>query len=100
MKAAAALLLAAALGGCATKPAARSRDPFSDGYQLGTADAVKRLDWVRQALQAPDPAAPNGHVAYYTWQDDGIAADGQRLAPETVAVPVFIPDPAPAAGTR
>ena len=67
---------------------------------VGDADATKQLYWARQALEAPRAPAPAGRTEYYTWEESGTARDGRRLAPETVAVPVFIPDPAPAAQDR
>ncbi len=88
----AAILLAAALGGCGSGPGAADRRKVDEGYLLGTADAVKQLYWAKQELEAAGPA---GRVKYYTWEDSGTAPDGRRLAPETVAVPVFIPAPAP-----
>ncbi|HEY1793417.1 MAG TPA: hypothetical protein VGG34_10910 [Opitutaceae bacterium] len=86
------------LAGCACRPPSRS--DASEAYARGEADAVKRLYWAKQALEAPGVAGPAGRVRYYTWTDGGEAADGRRLAPVRVAVPVFIPDPAPADGGR
>ena len=87
-----AIVLAAALGGCESPPGASDRRKVDEGYLLGTADAVKQLYWAKQELEAPGPA---GKLKYYTWEDSGTASDGRRLAPETVAVPVFVPAPAP-----
>lgn len=92
---AAALLLA----GCAGGPAAARRTSADEAYLLGAADAVKQLYWARQALEAPGSARPAGRVKYYSWEESGGARDGRRLAPETVYVPVFVPEPAPAAQT-
>jgi hypothetical protein len=91
--------VAACLGvaGCGSGPSAAKRSPADDAYLLGAADAVKQLYWARQALEAPRADMPAGRTEYYTWRDFGAAQDGRRLAPETVAVPVFIPAPAPAA---
>lgn len=91
------LLAALAAGGCESAPAAarRNRD---EGYLLGAADAVKQLYWAKQALEAPRQDGPAGRMEYYTWQEGGTATDGRRLAPETLAVPVFVPAPAPARG--
>jgi hypothetical protein len=41
-------------------------------------------------------SAPAGRTEYYIWEESGIARDGRKLAPGTVAVPVFVPAPAPA----
>jgi hypothetical protein len=91
-----ALLLAAiALGGCTAAPSQTSRTLVDQGYLLGSADAVKQLYWAKQALEAPRASAPAGRTEYYTWEDSGIARDGRRLAPATVAVPVFVPAAAP-----
>lgn len=94
----AALVLAALLGGCASAPGAAHRSAVDEGYLLGAADAVKQLYWARQALESPCASKPAGRIEYYTWDDSGTARDGRRLAPETVAVPVFVPAPAPAGG--
>ncbi len=72
------------------------RSAADEGYLLGEADAVKQLYWAKQALEAPRGARPAGRMGYYTWQQSGAPADGCRLSPATVAVPVFLPDPAPA----
>jgi hypothetical protein len=90
-----ATLLALALAGCASAPGGADRKKVDEGYLLGSADAVKKLYWAKQALEAPGASRPAGRVEYYTWEDSGTARDGRRLAPETVAVPVFIPAPAP-----
>jgi len=87
-----AILLAAALAGCGSAPGAADRRKVDEGYLLGEADAVKQLYWAKQELEAPGPA---GKLKYYTWEQSGTSLDGRRLAPETVAVPVFIPAPAP-----
>jgi hypothetical protein len=98
MSRAVALLLLLAAAGCASRPREVDRRSADEGYLLGTADAVKQLYWAKQALEAPRPGAPAGRIEYYTWEDAGTARDGRKLAPETVAVPVFIPAPAPAGG--
>jgi hypothetical protein len=92
--AAAALLLA----GCESAPGAAHRTAVDQGYLLGAADAVKQLYWAKQALEAPCGARPAGRTEYYVWEESGTARDGRKLAPETVAVPVFVPAPAPAQG--
>lgn len=84
------------LGGCGSAPGAAHRNAVDQGYLLGAADAVKQLYWARQALEAPCGTRPAGRTEYYTWEESGIARDGRKLAPETVAVPVFVPAPAPA----
>jgi hypothetical protein len=60
---------------------------------------VKQLYWAKQALEAPGGSGPEGRIEYYTWEDSGTTRDGRRLAPETVAVPVFVPAPAPSGAT-
>jgi hypothetical protein len=92
------MLLAAALGGCGSPAESADRRKVDEGYLLGTADAVKQLYWAKQELEAPAASRPAGKVEYYTWEQSGTALDGRRLAPETVAVPVFIPEPAPPGG--
>jgi hypothetical protein len=89
------LLLALLAGGCASGSWAARRSAADEGYLLGAADAVKQLYWAKQALEAPGIRRPAGSVHYYTWEDSGTTRDGRRLAPETVAVPVFVPSPAP-----
>jgi hypothetical protein len=86
-----------ALAGCQSAPGRADKRSVDEGYLLGAADAVKQLYWAKQALEAPRAQTPAGRMEYYTWEDAGAARDGRRLAPETVAVPVFIPAPAPAA---
>lgn len=99
MRGALVLSLAAGLVGCSA-PAGRHPSAADQAYMQGAADAAKQLYWARQALEAPRGATPAGRTEYYTWEESGTARDGRRLAPETVAVPVFIPDPAPAAQDR
>lgn len=98
MKRMALLLLAVPLAGCVGRPAAVQRRSVDEGYLLGEADAIKRLYWAKQALEAPRADRPAGKIEYYLWEESGVARDGRKLAPETVAVPVFIPDPAPTGG--
>jgi len=85
-----------ALAGCAAPETSAQRKAVDQGYLLGAADTVKQLYWAKQALEAPRGQAPAGRMEYYTWQESGRAPDGRSLAPETVAVPVFVPAPAPA----
>ena len=98
MKRPAAIAAALLLGGCAGGPSA-GRTAADEAYLLGAAAAVKQLYWARQALEAPGASRPAGRTMYYSWEESGAARDGRRLAPETVCVPVFVPDPAPAAQT-
>ncbi|HEY1765148.1 MAG TPA: hypothetical protein VGF85_09510 [Opitutaceae bacterium] len=92
----AAFVFAAGLvAGCASRPDAVQRRSVDEGYLLGEADAIKRLYWAKQALEAARSDRPAGKIEYYIWEESGISRDGRKLAPETVAVPVFIPDPAP-----
>jgi hypothetical protein len=96
MKRAWPLALALAASGCGSAPAGAHRNAVDEGYLLGEADAVKRLYWAKQALEAPSGAQPAGRTEYYVWEESGTARDGRKLAPEKVAVPVFVPAPAPA----
>lgn len=83
-----------ALSGCAAafnRPATYSNG-VDDGYVLGAADAVKRLYWAKQALESPDSRGA-GRTEYYVWEESGTTADGRKLAPDRVAVPVFLPAP-------
>ena len=93
MKAALAILLLFAPG-CLSQAGRSGKESPGDAYLRGEADALKRLYWAKQALEAP--RGPAGRTEYYSWEDAGAPADGRRLAPERVSVPVFIPDPAPA----
>jgi hypothetical protein len=99
MRRAAILSLALGVAGCASRQS-RGTVSADQAYLQGAADAAKQLYWAKQALEAPRGAVPAGRTEYYTWQESGETRDGRRLAPETVAVPVFIPDPAPAAQDR
>lgn len=94
MRRAGTVLAALLLGGCSSETAHRSA--ADEGYVLGASDTVKQLYWAKQALEAPRAPHPAGTTRYFTWEDSGAAPDGRRLAPETVAVPVFVPAPAPA----
>jgi hypothetical protein len=85
-------LLAALLFGCRSQPRGTAADR---AYALGRADEVRRLYWAKQALEAPGRTGPAGRTEYYVWEESGTAADGRKLAPEKVAVPVFIPAPLP-----
>ncbi len=98
MRRAAAPVLALLLGGCASATGSAHRSAADEAYALGAADAVKRLYWARQALEAPGGSRPAGRTEYYVWEESGTALDGRKLAPETVAVPVFVPAPAPSWG--
>jgi len=98
MKPGLALALLLGLAACAAPRRAAREEDLDAGYVLGQADAVKQLYWAKQALEAARSPAPAGRLEYYTWPDGGAAADGRRLAPETVAVPVFVPAPVPAGG--
>jgi hypothetical protein len=95
MKLCLAALLALALAGCGSSPGGADAKRVDEAYLLGSADAVKKLYWAKQALEAPGASGPAGRIRYYTWEESGTAGDGRRLAPETVAVPVFIPAPSP-----
>ena len=86
------------LCGCRTAPGSADRTKVDEGYLLGRADAVKQLYWAKQALEAPREPRPEGGTEYYVWEESGIARDGRKLAPETVAVPVFVPAPVPSGG--
>jgi len=83
-----------ALAGCGSVPGG-DKAARDEAYRQGAADAVKQLYWAKQALEAPGGSGPEGRIEYYTWEDSGTTRDGRRLAPETVAVPIFIPAPAP-----
>jgi hypothetical protein len=83
------------LAGCRSSPDPASRKGVDEGYLLGAADAVKQLYWAKQAMEAPAASAPAGKMEYYIWEESGTTRDGRKLAPETIAVPVFIPSPAP-----
>jgi hypothetical protein len=90
------IVAAVLLAGCAGPQASTSMKAVDQGYLLGAADTVKQLYWAKQALEAPRGQQPAGKVEYYTWEESGRAVDGRKLAPETIAVPVFIPSPLPA----
>ena len=96
MRGALPLLLALLAGGCASQAGAARRSAADEGYLLGAADAVKQLYWAKQALEAPGACRPAGRTEYYVWEESGTARDGRKLAPEAVAVPVFVPAPVPA----
>jgi hypothetical protein len=94
----AALLVPLALAGCAAPHRSACEQARDDGYLRGQSDAVKQLYWAKQALEAPPAGRPAGRLEYYTWPEAAVTPDGRRLAPENVAVPVFIPAPLPAGG--
>jgi len=89
-------MVALLLGGCESAAGGPRRSAVDEGYLLGAGDAVKQLYWAKQALEAPCVSRPAGRTEYYVWEESGTARDGRKLAPETVAVPVFVPAPAPA----
>ncbi|AHF95006.1 hypothetical protein OPIT5_00285 (plasmid) [Opitutaceae bacterium TAV5] len=66
------------------------RRGLDEGYILGSSDAVKRLYWSKQALEKPTGQS-EGVLRYYSWEEEGTTADGRKLAPETVAVPIYEP---------
>jgi hypothetical protein len=86
------------LAGCHAAPERADAGKVDEGYLLGSADAVKQLYWAKQALEAPRATGPAGKMEYYTWEESGMARDGRKLAPEQVAVPVFVPAAAPSGG--
>jgi hypothetical protein len=90
------IILALGLLGCRSARNGGEGSTREQAYQLGTADTVKRLYWAKQALEAPSCERPAGRIKYYVWEESGVTRDGRKLAPETVGVPVFIPEPAPA----
>jgi hypothetical protein len=92
MKAAAILLFAAAASGCRTSTRSMAAE---QAYGRGQADELKRLYWAKQALEKDRAGVPSGRIEYFSWQDRAPASDGRRLAPEQVAVPVFVPSPLP-----
>lgn len=65
---------------------------LDDGYTLASSDAIKRLYWSKQALEAP---REGGRMSYYTMEESGTTPDGRKLAPERIAVPIFEPTPKP-----
>jgi hypothetical protein len=88
-------IVAVLVGGCASPSGSVRRNAADEGYLLGQADAVKQLYWAKQALEAPGRCGPAGMTEYYTWEESGTTRDGRKLAPETLAVPVFVPAPVP-----
>jgi hypothetical protein len=89
------VLLALGLLGCRSAPKGGDGSARERGYALGSADTVKRLYWAKQALEAPSRDRPEGRIMYYVWEESGVTRDGRKLAPETVGVPVFVPEAAP-----
>jgi hypothetical protein len=87
------MLVALLAGGCESQDGAVRRRVADEGYLLGASDAVKQLYWAKQALEAPGRCGPKGKTEYYTWEESGTTRDGRKLAPQTVAVPVFVPAP-------
>jgi hypothetical protein len=96
MRLAGIILLGLALAGCGSAPSRTSRNLVDQGYLLGAGDTIKQLYWAKQALEEPRRPRPEGSMKYYVWEESGIASDGRKLAPGKVAVPVFVPAPAPA----
>lgn len=62
-----------------------------DGYTQASSDDIKRLYWAKQALEKKG-TNEKGVVRYYVFEDEGTTADGRKLAPEKVAIPVFEPE--------
>jgi hypothetical protein len=63
----------------------------NEGYVMGSSDAVKRMYWLKQAMEKPGAQLNNGVVSYYIYEESGMTKDGRKLAPEKVAVPVYEP---------
>lgn len=63
------------------------QEGVDDGYQLGSADATKRLYFAKQALEKRDGQSGE-RTSYYVFQGPTETADGQKLVPNTVVVPV------------
>ena len=64
------------------------REQYNRGYDRGASDAAKRMYWLTQNLQQPDPNQP-GTLRYYTFPaGGGEASDGVIEQPYDVTVPV------------
>ena len=77
----------------ATSKADGYREGIDDGYMQGSADEAKRLYFAKRELEATRDAGSAGQMSYYIWREQGATPDGRRLAPETVAVPLYEPRP-------
>jgi hypothetical protein len=64
------------------------REEYNRGYDRGASDATKRMYWLTQSLQQPDPKQGT-KLRYYTFPaGGGRAADGTLEQPHDVTVSV------------
>jgi hypothetical protein len=77
-----------AFSGCAQNTAYKKG--VDDGYLLGNSDSIKRQYWLKQALEKKQQAAEQGdaRTVYYTFEGPSDTADGRKLVPNKVVVPV------------
>lgn len=64
---------------------------FDEGYEAGQADEIKRLYWAQQRIQQQGDG--EGRRAYYTFPGVSERADGTRLVPHDVTLPIIEPPP-------
>ncbi|MDR2462293.1 MAG: hypothetical protein LBD30_00735 [Verrucomicrobiales bacterium] len=65
------------------------REQYNRGYDRGASDAAKRMYWLTQNLQQPNPDQSGGRVRRYTFPAGGeVTADGVREQSYEVTVPV------------
>ncbi len=81
------LLCAAAfaLGGCAS----HDQKKYNEGYYQASGDSMKREFWLRQERERRRYTYDDeGRRGYYTFSGPSETADGVRLAPHPVTVPI------------
>lgn len=89
-------IAAGAVGGALLTALAAGDDPavfqkgVDEGYALGAADATKRLYFAKQALEKAEDGGET-RTTYYSFPGPEETADGRKLVPNTVVVPVLEP---------
>lgn len=83
------LLAVLCLAGCTSRKTALQR-ATDDGYVLGNSDAIKRQYWLKQALEKKKAGTERDDTRTYYYTFDGATetADGRKLVPQKVTVPV------------
>jgi hypothetical protein len=67
------------------------QEGIDQGYALGNSDASKRLYWLKQAQEKHNASAAGTRTSYYVFSGPQDTADGQRLVPHQVVVPILEP---------
>jgi hypothetical protein len=68
-----------------------SRTKFQQGYDRGSADAVKRQYWMQQNLQKQPTATQPGRLHYYHIPIQPVADAAIKTVPYEITIPIYEP---------